>query len=230
MSKVWDITFSKIVLDHELDAFVGAIADGSDIDPIKERARWVQIKRLWMMVWMLIQTGIRLQELIDLRVQDMPSALGLDFIEVYKGKGKKSRNIPVSAEFAAIIEYYIKYVRPHTVPKHIGKHKRIGRLFYNDKKKRVKPRTFQRQIERIGKQAAIIKPISPHKFRHRFCTNALKKDGTNIYLVKEMMGHSSLAVTEKYLHLSVSVDGQVGEILNQMLQRVMASWTKNVVE
>lgn len=233
MSEPWDLTISKIVLDHELAAFVQFIPDGSSLDRVGDRRKWVRAKRLWLMMWMLIQTGIRASELCGLRVEDMPGALGADYIEVYKGKGKKggkSRNVPVPTAFAAVIADYIKEVRPFTVPRRMAKQSRRGWLFFTDRKRKFTRQVVYENVVRIGLKAGIEKQITPHKFRHRFCTNSLNQDGSNIYLVKEMMGHSDLRTTAKYLHLAGMLNRQVGESLNQMPAGVMDNFMKNLTE
>lgn len=204
----YSITISKIVLDGEFAEFIRSIPTGPDVRQQRER----------LMLWMLINAGVRAAELVSLRVQDMPRALGGDYIEVYRGKGGKSRNIPVSSNFAEEIDDYINNIRPGTVPKRMGKGSRQGWVFWNGRKKKCTAKYVYDLVVRIAKKARITKHITPHKFRHRFCTRALNTNGTNVYIVGGWMGHSSIITTEKYLHLAGMMSGGAGEALDQMPQ------------
>lgn len=208
----WDVTIRKLVLDHEMEAFRAAIPAGDSVGNRREA----------LMLWMLINTGIRASELCSLRVVDMPSMLGADFIEVHRGKRGKSRNIPVSASFAAYIEDYIRDVRPLTLPKRFAKSSRTGWLFFDRNGTKLTRDQVYYRVKKTAEKAGIVKSISPHMFRHRFATYALCQDGANIYRVKSWLGHSSLSITEKYLHLAGMLGGGGGELLDQMKPRLRA--------
>lgn len=206
--KSWDLTLSKVVLDHEFEKFKAAIPTGNSI---KER-------RESMLLWILINTGIRVSELCSLRVKDTPAVLGSLFIEVHRGKGDKSRNIPVSERFAADIDDYIKTVRPHTMPQRYSRHSLDGWLFFDRRKKKFTRQQIYLIVRRITKKAGITKVISPHSFRHRFATRALDKNGQNLFIVKNLLGHSSISTTEKYLHLVGMLKRDSGQLLDQKYQ------------
>jgi integrase/recombinase XerD len=216
----YQITISKIVLDGEFQAFIRSIPT----------ADTVRARRARLMLWMLINTGVRASELVALRVQDMPRALGGDYIEVHMGKGGKCRNIPVSSNFAEEIAEYINRTRPMTIPKRMRKDSRAGWVFFSNYKKKYTRKYIYDLVIRTARAAGIEKQITPHKFRHRFCTRALNQEGTNIYRVMGWMGHSSIAVTEKYMHLAGMLSGGAGEALDQMPQAFRAKNFKKVTE
>ena len=164
-------------------------------------------------------TGLRETELAQLRVQDTPFVLGQDVIEIYRGKGNKDRTIQISRRLAAELSEYIRMVRPKTMPRHVKRGDISNPLFYsrqarpyiqqfetvNKKTKEVKIRlrastALYRAIRRAGKHAGIAKYIYPHMLRHTFAVNALLK-GVDIYLLQELMGHSDITMTARYLHL-----------------------------
>lgn len=216
----YSITISKIVLDDEFQAFIRAMPHGSA--PRSQRER--------LILWMLINTGVRASELVSLRVQDMPRALGGDYIEVHMGKGGKSRNIPVSSNFSEEVFEYIETVRPTMIPKRMPKSSRRGWVFWSDRRKQCTRRYVYDLVVRTARKAGIIKQITPHKWRHRFCTRALNTEGTNIYQVMGWMGHSSIIVTEKYMHLAGMLSGGAGEMLDQMPQGFRAKNFKKLPE
>lgn len=200
-----NLTLSKIVLDAEFEKFQAAIPTG---DSIKDR-------RESLMMWVLINTGIRVSELCSLRVKDTPAALGGLFIEVHLGKGGKSRNVPVSERLANDIAAYIREVRPRTMPQRYARDSLDGWLFFDRRKRKFTRQQVFLIVKRIARKAGITKPISPHCFRHRFATRTLDKNGQNLYAVKTLLGHASVATTEKYLHVSGMLNREFGELLDQ---------------
>jgi len=200
-----NLTLSKIVLDAEFEKFQAAIPTG---DSIKDR-------RESLMMWVLINTGIRVSELCSLRVKDTPAALGGLFIEVHLGKGGKSRNVPVSERLANDIAAYIREVRPRTMPQRYARDSLDGWLFFDRRKKKYTRQQVYLIVRRIARKGGITKPISPHCFRHRFATRTLDKNGQNLYAVKTLLGHASVATTEKYLHVAGMLNREFGELLDQ---------------
>jgi integrase/recombinase XerD len=200
-----DLTLSRVVLDGEFQQFQAAIPSG---DSPKDR-------RESLMMWVLINTGIRVSELCSLRVKDTPAALGGLFIEVHLGKGGKSRNVPVSARLANDIDAYIREVRPQTLPQRYARDSLDGWLFFNRRKRKYTRQQVYLIVRRIARKAGITKAISPHCFRHRFATRTLDKNGKNLIVVKVLLGHASVATTEKYLHLVELANREYGELLDQ---------------
>lgn len=202
------ITLSKVVTDSEFAAFIRAIPTGPGVRAMRER----------MVLWMLINTGIRASELCGLRVRDMPRYLGADFIEVCHGKGDKDRNVPVSGSFEQEIAWYMDNIRPKTVPQRYRQRSDQGWLFFTDRKRRLDRRYVYDLVSRTARRAGIEKHISPHKFRHRFCCWALNADGSNIYKVMGWMGHSSISTTQIYLKIAGMFQKGMGAALDQMPQ------------
>jgi integrase/recombinase XerD len=208
--KSWDLTLSKVVLDNEFEKFRQFIPAGDSLNERRES----------LILWLLINTGIRVSELCGLRVKDTPAVLGSLVIEVHRGKGDKSRNIPISEKFAVDIEDYIRNIRPATLPQRFAKQSLDGWLFFDFRGKKFTRQQIYRLVRRISKKAGILKAISPHSFRHRFATRTLDKNGQNLCAVKAMLGHSSISTTEKYLHLSGMLNRGVGEMLDQKYPEV----------
>jgi site-specific recombinase XerD len=175
---------------------------------------------------LLFSTGLRETELAQLRVQDTPAVLRANVIEVYRGKNDKDRTIQVAAELTRKIETYIKRVRPKTMPRHVIRGDITKPIFYSqhgrpytkrvkvpDRKtgqSQVRVRTstaLYRTIRKIGEHADIAKRVYPHMLRHTFAVNALVR-GVDIYLLQQLMGHSDITMTVRYLHLvNAQLDG-----------------------
>lgn len=174
---------------------------------------------------MLLCTGLRATELAGLKIKDCPCVLHSDAIEIYMGKGKKTRMVPVCDELKIKLNDYINRFRQTFLPRWISKEDISRFVFYNkcrrpyllkyviiDDKGRetVKQRassTFYELIKKIGKTAGLYdeetgyaKPLHPHMLRHTFAVECLRK-GIILTDLKEIMGHSSIRITEQYLHL-----------------------------
>ena len=104
----------------------------------------------------------------------------------------------------------------------MGKTTRTGWLFFSARRKKHTAKYVYDLVVRVARRAEITKHITPHQFRHRFCTRALNTNGTNVYIVGGYMGHSSIVTTEKYLHLAGMMSGGAGEALDQMPQAFRA--------
>jgi integrase/recombinase XerC len=142
-------------------------------------------------VELFYSTGIRLSELVGLRVGDV-DLLG-ENLKV-RGKGKKERMVPVGRKAIDSIRSYLR-VESHpagpTTP-----------LFTNKRRGAISARQVQRIVRKLLSSAAADRGLSPHAIRHSFATHLLDK-GADILSVKELLGHSSLSSTQIYTHLTV---------------------------
>ena len=218
------ITFSKLLTEDEQQQFMVYL---------KKRAVTVRGKGVYLICDILLNTGLRIVELAALRVQDTPLVLNENVIEVYMGKGRKDRSIPVSQRLADAIRNYIKKVRPKTLPRHIRRGDVTKPVFYsrnhrpylqrvtivNKKTGEYKERTrastaLYKAIHILAMSAGITKLIHPHMFRHTFAVNALKS-GIDIYRLCDLMGHSDITITAKYLHIVDTQPKKLGERLDR---------------
>ncbi|MGB3346892.1 MAG: tyrosine-type recombinase/integrase [Candidatus Humimicrobiia bacterium] len=145
---------------------------------------------------LLLQTGMRLSELVNLKVYDieLPKKITKEPFNVGSihiiGKGRKERTITLNWKACKAIKTYLK-VRPKTDNKG---------LFITKFGKPVGPRGFQNVIKKYLEEANI-KNASVHTLRHTFATHQIKK-GTNIRVVQEALGHESLQTTSVYISLA----------------------------
>jgi len=182
----------------------------------------VAAKRLTLMTDLLLYTGMRASELVKLRVEHTPYVLGAMVIEIYDSKYRRDRTVDVSVRLAKAIESYILQVRVRTLPRCVLRSDTKRPVFYNSRGKPYTSRssngrirassTFNREVHSLGLHIGLKKTLRPHMFRHSFAVNTLRS-GVNVRRLQAMMGHSSLAITERYL-LLVDTDG-LGEKLDQ---------------
>ena len=213
--KTREILISKVVLDGEKEAYCSQIPGGNGSDSELLRSLPVRERTEAMIHWLLLNTGVRVSELCGLKMKGTPSYLGTDFIEVL-GKGGVTRNVPVSSFFRRYIDLYINDVRPHTMPKRYGKKSKEGWLLYDRNKKKFRRWQIAYLVRITAEQAGIVKTVTPHSFRHRVASKLLMENGSNIFFVKSVLGHSSISTTEKYLHLAEMFKCDVGLMMDQM--------------
>lgn len=164
---------------------------------------------------LMLQAGLRVEELCNLRVKDTPKYQGGAVIHVHLGKGNRSRDIPISDRLAAKLAYYLKNYRPATLPASV-KGKGIGKpVFYSQWKRPYKTAAIAHKLKQFVLRAGLDKHVTPHMCRHTFATLSLFQKRLNISLLQTLLGHSNLATTQKYLHPLVLLDPDAGNRLDR---------------
>lgn len=150
-------------------------------------------KRNHCMIEVLYGCGLRVSELIDLKISN------INFKENYlkvDGKGDKTRFVPLAAYTAKLLKEYISHVRSgYKINK-----KCEDILFLNSRGSSMSRVIVFIIIKELTEKAGINKKISPHTFRHSFATHLLQ-NGADLRYIQEMLGHSSITTTEIYTHL-----------------------------
>lgn len=145
------------------------------------------------MIEVLYGCGIRVSELIDLKISNIN--FRENFIKV-DGKGDKTRFVPLADFTAGLIKSYINEVRGNNK---INK-KYEDTVFLNSRGAAMSRVIVFLIIKELAEKAGINKKISPHTFRHSFATHLLQ-NGADLRYIQEMLGHSSITTTEIYTHL-----------------------------
>lgn len=146
------------------------------------------------MVEVLYGCGLRVSELIELKISDINFKEG--FLKV-EGKGQKVRYVPLAKYTSHLIKNYIENVR---INNKINK-KYEDNLFLNSRGSSMSRVIVFIIIKELADKAGIRKNISPHTFRHSFATHMLQ-NGADLRFIQEMLGHSSITTTEIYTHLN----------------------------
>jgi integrase/recombinase XerC len=142
----------------------------------------------------LYATGIRVSELVGINVEDVH--LGERLVRV-RGKGKKERIVPFGG---LALEGLKRYLRER--PELVGDRLDETALFLNYKGRRLTSRSVERIVDKYIRQTAVRRKISPHSLRHSFASHLLSR-GADLRVIQELLGHESLATTQKYTHLDL---------------------------
>ena len=150
--------------------------------------------RDYLIMEFLYSTGLRVSELVNVKVMD---SAGKDVLRVF-GKGKKERMIPIGTVLKKTIYDFLPY-RAMFLQK-LNKDDNEY-LFFNSKGGRISDRGVRLIIEKYILKSAMLKNVTPHTFRHTFATHLLNR-GADIRAVQELLGHSSLSTTQIYTHVT----------------------------
>ncbi len=136
---------------------------------------------------MIYASGLRVSEVCGLNLHDVD-----DTVVRVKGKGGKERIVPIAASAVAAIDHYLVTFRPDN---------KDTPLFLSEKGKRIERTLVWKRVKHYAKLAGISKVISPHTLRHSFATHLLE-NGADLRIIQEMLGHSNIATTDRYTHIS----------------------------
>lgn len=150
---------------------------------------------------LLYSCGIRVAELCSLDLRDVD----LDGRRVrVMGKGSKERVVPMGDFAAEAVSAYLASGRasmapdvPEPTPGRAGQ----AAVFFNRRRRRMTPRDVRAMMQRYVQGTLGDRKVSPHTMRHSFATHLLE-GGADIRAVQELLGHASLATTQRYTHVS----------------------------
>lgn len=150
-------------------------------------------QRNFCIIEVLYGCGLRVSELIDLKLSD------INFNESYirvEGKGKKVRFVPLAPYTQKFFQNYIQHTRSHmrVAPKSTDV------AFLNTRGTALSRVMVFIMIKEMAAKAGIYRSISPHTFRHSFATHLLQ-NGADLRFIQELLGHSSITTTQVYTHL-----------------------------
>ena len=145
----------------------------------------------------LYATGIRKTELRNLTVADVN--LEEELLRVNRGKGKKDRVVPLSGVACQYLENYIKAIRPELL-----KDRDTDKLFISIRGGLpIGENGVEHLLDKYTSRLRLKKRVTCHLWRHS-CATHLLKNNANLRHVQEMLGHKSLATTERYLRLTIT--------------------------
>ena len=171
--------------EQEINSLISAI-DLSKAEGERNRA----------MLETMYSCGLRVSELIDLKISDLFFDEG--FIKIV-GKGNKERFVPIHFSAQKYIILYMNEIRTQlTIKKGFE-----DTLFLNRRGKSLSRQMIFMILKALAIKINLNKKISPHTFRHSFATHLLK-NGADLRAIQQMLGHESITTTEVYVHLDTS--------------------------
>lgn len=143
---------------------------------------------------LLYASGIRVSELVAIDLADVGFTERLVRV---RGKGKKERLVPFGRSAAASLEAWLR--ARNGLP---GDRAAVDAIFLNYKGGRLTTRSVERIVAKYIRRTAVVRHISPHSLRHSFASHLLGR-GADLRTIQELLGHASLATTQKYTHMDL---------------------------
>jgi integrase/recombinase XerC len=181
------LTLPRFLTEPEMTRFLSVSQPTASLAALRDRA----------ILETLYSTGVRVQELSGLNVEDIDFWNGM--IQVM-GKGGKQRQIPLGDVASRALRQYLEKKNEDPFASS-GRQLRARPLFTNLKGCRLSTRWIHRVVGQWAVAAGVRGPVSPHTFRHTFATHLLDR-GCDLRSVQEMLGHSSLSTTQIYTHVT----------------------------
>ena len=181
-------TLPRIMTEEEMNNFlnrVGQAAQSGDPGLMRDRA----------ILELLYASGLRVSELTGLDLRNVNFG---DGIVLVRGKGDKERIVPFGSKARAAITAYLP-VREKVLQENKT---RVTALFLNARGGRLTPRSVDRLLKKHIRQFGPNVKVSPHSLRHAFASHLLA-EGADLRAIQEMLGHKSLATTQKYTQVSI---------------------------
>jgi integrase/recombinase XerD len=172
----------SILTSREVERLLAAPAGGGATE-VRDRA----------MIELLYATGLRVSELVSLKVRDVSFEAGY---LMTMGKGEKERLIPIGESAKRALTVYISTIRQKIESSGDGEYIFLSRLG-----KKMSRQAFWNIIKKRSSEAGIAKNISPHTLRHSFATHLLE-NGADLRSVQIMLGHADLSTTQIYTHIT----------------------------
>ena len=178
-----DKRLPEVLTLEEINSLAGAV-DLSAAEGHRNRA----------IIEMLYGSGLRVSELVGLRLSDMYLKEGYMLI---RGKGSKQRLVPVSPEAEKWFAFWLED-RAHLDVKPEFK----DTAFLNHYGRQLTRAMVFTIIRRLAEKAGIRKTVSPHTLRHSFATHLLQ-NGADLRIIQQLLGHEDITTTEIYTHIDI---------------------------
>lgn len=183
-----DKILPRIMTEEEINSFldqIGRAAAGGDPMLLRDRA----------MLELLYASGLRVSELVGL---DLRSVSFGDGMVLVRGKGRKERIVPFGSKARQSLNDYLP------VREKLLREWKTGdtALFLNARGRRLTTRSVDRLLKKHVRAMGPSIKVSPHSLRHAFASHLLT-EGADLRAIQEMLGHKSLATTQKYTQVSI---------------------------
>jgi len=152
-------------------------------------------------VSLLYASGLRLNELLNLKIKDIDSSRMIIFVRA--GKGNRDRYTILGESILTDLREYYKIYDPKDY------------LFEGASGGKYTHTSVQMTVKRAAKNAGILKKVTPHTLRHSFATHLLE-NGTDLRYIQSLLGHSSSTTTEIYTHVAVNTFDSIKSPLDSL--------------
>jgi len=186
----WQIAPEKFLTEEEKRKLLETCEAQAELDKKRGRKTWI---RRWLLIDLLFFSGLRVSEIVHLKIKDLSLSKGKNKIFVRRGKGGKAGYVAIDSELARHIKEFLKW-------KELAGEKTGPEAFLLACGKDSRPYTkmaLQKAFKKAFRVAGLPSHYSIHCARHTYATHLLKETG-NLRLVQKQLRHSSPSVTAVY--------------------------------
>lgn len=184
-----DKTLPRILTEEELNSMLDCVGEAAKTgNPL--------LRRDLAILELLYASGLRVSELVGL---DLRSVNFGDRMLLVRGKGRKERIVPFGSKASRALDDYLP-ARERILKD--AKKTGMTALFVNARGERLTSRSVDRIVKRYVRTFGPSLRVSPHSLRHAFASHLLT-EGADLRAIQEMLGHASLATTQKYTQVSI---------------------------
>lgn len=144
---------------------------------------------------LMYATGLRISELVNLKLSDMHLTMG--FIQTM-GKGEKERIIPLGEIASQWLDHYLDGARVYLQDQSVETSEYV---FLNSRGKGLSRQGVWKKVKQLALEAGIDQNVTPHTLRHSFATHLLE-NGADLRMVQELLGHADISTTQIYTHIT----------------------------
>jgi len=180
----WIITPDKFLSDEEVNKLVRTCSNAAELAANKDQ--WIAV-RDWMIIDLALNTGLRVQELCDLKVGDLHIEYGESALTVQSGKGGKKRLVKFGKKTKAHLKKYLSERRTES-----------DYVFYSSRGEELTRSAVQKIFKKWAGKAGLSDSYSIHSLRHTHATRLYKASGNNLRMVQKQLGHASIQTTTVY--------------------------------
>jgi len=191
-----------------------------ELDEIRAMLDQAQNERERLIVLTLFKTGVRVSELVHIRVEHLD--LDKKELMVVKGKGKKDRVVDLDDQLIAeLISFLAGRRRGYLFESPIVLGLTVELARDPDYSRPLTTRAVHLLVKRLAERAGVekAKPVSPHVLRHSYACHLLKS-GVRLITVQKLLGHSSLSITQVYLEAIATRSEVKEDVRNNPLPEV----------
>lgn len=176
---------NKVLTEEEIFKIIESIKPVT-LEKIRDRA----------IVELFYSTGIRTSEMADIKIHDID--LKQQVLTVVKGKGAKTRLVPIGMHACYYLETYLARSR-----KHFLQNTQSEYLFLNNRSTPFNRNTLNKLMERLTRHLGFKKKVTCYTYRHSIATQLIQNK-VDIKFVQELLGHESIKTTQRYCHLTIT--------------------------
>lgn len=195
----WIITPDKYLSDEEYKALMKTCKQAAEFAALKNRIKRI---RDYMIIDLALNSGLRVSEIANLKVEDLHITKGNSQIFVREGKGGKSHLVMIGKDLRRHIKKFLT-----------DQHTESPFLFKSERSLKMTSTAIQKVFKSWAKKAGLPSNYSIHSCRHTYAVRLYKSSGNNLRLIQKQLGHSSISTTQVYADV---VDSDVQEAVDKL--------------